>query len=47
MDTGRILEITFVAVVLYLVLSNASGFSKAVVSIGDTYVKGVKALQGR
>lgn len=47
MDTGRILEITFVAIVLYLVLTNSSGFSKAITSIGNTYVSGVKALQGR
>lgn len=47
MDTGRILEITFVLIVLYLVLNNADHFGSAVKTIGDTYVKSVKVLQGR
>lgn len=44
---GRWIEITFVLIVLYLVLSKALGFSSAVRSIGKVYVDSVKALQGR
>lgn len=44
---GRILEITFVAVILYLILANAFGFSSIVTSLGNVYVKSVGALQGR
>jgi hypothetical protein len=41
------LEIAMTAIVLYLVLTNASGFSQATASIGNVYTSGVKALQGR
>jgi len=41
------LEITFVAIVLYLVLSRASGFSQAVRSLASGYSEAVRALQGR
>jgi hypothetical protein len=44
---GRVLEITIVAVVLYLVLSNAFGFSTIIRTAGDVYAKSVAALQGR
>ena len=44
---GRILEITFLLILVYLVLSRALGFSTAVRSIGKVYVDSVKALQGR
>jgi len=44
---GRWLEITFVLILVYLVLSRATGFSNAVRSIGGVYVASVKALQGR
>lgn len=44
---SRWLEITFVLILIYLVLSRASGFSTAIRSIGDVYVKSVSALQGR
>lgn len=44
---SRWLEITFVLIVLYLVLSRAFGFSSAVKAIGGVYVDAVKALQGR
>jgi hypothetical protein len=44
---SRILEITFVAIVLYLVLSNAKGFSSALSSLSNAYTSGVKTLQGR
>lgn len=47
MDTGRLLEITFTLVLVYLVLSNASNFKTAIESIGGVYVKGVTALQAR
>jgi len=43
----RVLEITFVLIILYLVLANAYGFSSAVTSIGSVYTTSVKALQGR
>lgn len=44
---SRILEITFVSVVLYLVLANSSGFGTVTESIAAAYVGSVKALQGR
>ena len=46
-NVGRWLEITFVLIILYLVLSRAFGFSTVVKSIGGVYVNAVKALQGR
>ena len=46
-NVGRWLEITFVLIILYLVLSRAFGFSSVVKSIGGVYVNAVKALQGR
>lgn len=47
MNLDKILEITFVSIVLYLVLKNASGFTNSVGALSDAYVSGVKALQGR
>jgi hypothetical protein len=44
---GRILEITFVLVLIYLVASNAQGFSQVVKSIGSVYTESVRALQAR
>lgn len=44
---GRVLEITFVLILAYLILSRAVGFSSAVRAIGKVYVDSVKALQGR
>ena len=44
---GRWMEITFVLIILYLILSQARGFSIAVKSITTGYVGAVKALQGR
>lgn len=44
---GRILEITMVAIVLYLVLTNAFGFSSIISTAGEVYAKSVTALQGR
>jgi hypothetical protein len=46
-QVSRWLEITFVLIVLYLVLSRALGFSSVVRSLGNVYVAGVQALQGR
>lgn len=44
---GRILEITFVLVMMYLVIANASNFSKAIGAVGGVYIGAVKTLQGR
>jgi hypothetical protein len=44
---GRWIEITFVLIVLYLVLSRAKGFSAAMGSIAKAYTGAVRALQGR
>jgi len=44
---GRILEITFLLILVYLVLSRALDFSQAVNAIGNVYVQSVRALQGR
>jgi hypothetical protein len=44
---GKILEITFVLVLAYLVIANASNFSIAIRSIGSVYTGAVKTLQGR
>lgn len=44
---SQILEGTFVLIVIFLVLSRASGFSKAMSAIGSVYISSVKALQGR
>lgn len=46
-NLSRWLEITFILILLYLVLSRALGFSSVVRSIGKVYVDAVKALQGR
>lgn len=43
----RILEITFVLILVYLVLSMSEGFSQSITSIGNVYSKSVKTLQGR
>ena len=46
-ELRRWLEITFVLIVLYLVLSRASAFSTAVKALAGAYTGSVKALQGR
>lgn len=43
---ARIIEVTFMLVLAYLILKNASGFSSAVRSVGSVYTSSVKALQG-
>lgn len=44
---SRWLEITFMLILVYLILSRALGFSLAVGAIGKTYTDAVRALQGR
>lgn len=44
---GRILEITFILVLMYLVLTNGNAFSQVVSSIGSVYNNSVRTLQGR
>lgn len=44
---GRILEITLILVMAYLIFINADGFSKAAEASGGVYINAVKALQGR
>lgn len=43
----QLFEITLVLVLVYLVLSNAFGFSTVVSSFGQAYTSSVKVLQGR
>ena len=43
----RWLEITFVLILVYLVLSRARGFASAIRAISGGYAESVKALQGR
>lgn len=44
---GRVLEITFVAVLLFLVVTNADGFARVTTAIGSVYSQSVRTLQGR
>jgi hypothetical protein len=44
---SQLLEITLVAVLLFLVLNNWYGFTAILKAGGETYTSGVKALQGR
>lgn len=44
---SRIIEITFVAVLVYLVLSNSAGFSQVAGASAGAYSTAVKALQAR
>ncbi len=46
-NVERILEITITAIVLYLVLTNAQGFSSIIGAGASAYTESVKALQGR
>lgn len=43
---ASILEITFVLVMVYLVLSNAAGFAQVTRALGSVYAESVHALQG-
>lgn len=42
-----IIESTFVLILVYLVVSNAYGFSTSMKAVGDLYTSSVKTLQGR
>lgn len=44
---NRIIEVTFVLIILYLVVANAAGFAQAIRAIGGVYTDSVKALQAR
>lgn len=44
---NRVLEITFVLVMAYLVIANARNFAVALGAIGGVYTGAVKTLQGR
>ena len=44
---GRILEITFMLILAYLVIANAQNFGLAIRAIGSVYTGSVKVLQGR
>jgi len=43
----RWMEITFVLILVYLILSRGYAFSSVVRSIGEVYAHSVKALQAR
>lgn len=45
--TGRIIEVTFLLVLAYLVVSNAGGFSIAMNGLASAYTSAVRTLQGR
>lgn len=44
---ASILELTFVLVMVYLVLSNAAGFAQVTNALGSVYASSVKSLQAR
>lgn len=44
---GAMIEGTVTLVMLYLIVANSDGFSKAVESIGGVYKNAVVSLQGR
>jgi hypothetical protein len=44
---GRILEITFTLIAMFLVITNAENFSKAANAVGNVYINAVSTLQGR
>jgi hypothetical protein len=46
-EVDKILEITFILILMYLVLTNGSAFSQVVGSIGSVYQGSVRTLQGR
>lgn len=43
----RWMEITFILIMIYLVLSRGFEFSRVIRAIGDVYAQSVGALQGR
>ena len=46
-ELRRWMEITFILIVIYLVLSRAGAFSLAIKALSSAYTGAVKALQGR
>lgn len=44
---GRVIEVTLILVMAYLVLANANSFGTVTRAIGSTYIGAVKVLQGR
>lgn len=46
-ELDRWMEITFVLIVIYLVLSHGSAFSSAITAISGLYNGAVRNLQGR
>ena len=44
---GRVIEVTFILVLAFLILTNAEGFYTSLSAVGQTYTAGVKTLQGR
>jgi hypothetical protein len=44
---GRVFEITFLLIILYLVLANAQAFSTVLGAASGAYSKSVSTLQGR
>jgi hypothetical protein len=43
---GRVVEVTFLLVLTFLVLTNAGGFSMAMSSLAGAYSTAVRTLQG-
>ena len=43
----RWMEITFILILLYLVLSRSSAFASAIKAIGSVYTQAGRMLQGR
>ena len=46
-NLSRWIEVTFVLIILYLVLSRAAGFSSAISAVSRAYTDAVRSLQGR
>jgi hypothetical protein len=44
---ARVIEITFLLIVLYLVLSNSNSFATVINAASGAYSSSVKVLQGR
>lgn len=44
---GRIIEVTFTLIAMYIIIINADKFSTAANAVGGVYVNAVRALQGQ
>ncbi len=44
---GRVIEISFVLILVFLVLSNAPAFVSIAKTTGDIYTQAARTLQGR